>query len=659
MNLRSLIVMGFFVLLLAGCSSPPSAIDAFDTYVKDWNEQEFSSMYTQLSQDTQESITKEEFVERYKSIYGDVEVQELKVTFEKPEEEPEPNEEGVVTLPYSVSMQTLAGEVAFENKATLVLTEEEDSEAYKVNWNPSFIFKELNEGEEVAITSEVPTRGNITDRNGVELAVNGTVSQIGVVPEKIEADKEAILSQLSEVLKISVEDIEKELSQGWVQSNSAQFVPIKSVMKTEDDLIEEAKQITGVQVNNKTERIYPLGESTAHLTGYIRNLLKEDLEEYAEKGYSSYERIGVAGLEEIHEEKLHGETGWTIKVKGTEKVIANSPKVDGENIQVTIDSTVQEKLYKELDGKAGTAVALHPTTGETLALTSSPSYNPNDFTLGFDEGEYDALAANKDQPFSAKFNKAYSPGSTIKPLTAAIALKDGLDPNAVEEIDGLNWGADSSWGGYQVTRVKPADPEVTLEEALVHSDNIYFARKALDLGDEKFQKGLKSFLIGTETDFPFPTAKSSVSNDGLGNGILLADSGYGQGELLVSPYHLAMTYTAFANEGKMMKPSLLMGQSSEPMEVVSTDIASIVEKALEKVVLDPDGTAYEPVVEGIRIAGKTGTAELKGAGEETGQENGLFVAYNTDRKDLLIAMMVEDASSKDVIGKVKNVFDQM
>ncbi|WP_270180789.1 penicillin-binding transpeptidase domain-containing protein [Alkalihalobacillus sp. CinArs1] len=658
MKLKMFLLMGVLIIL-ASCSTPPSAIDAFDTYVKKWNEQEFSSLYTQLSPAAQESITKEDFVERYESIYSDVKVEDLKVTFKKPEEEPEANEEGEVTFPFSVSMQTLAGEVAFENEATLVLTEDEETETYKVNWNPSFIFKELEEGEEVAISSAVPTRGEITDRNGLELAVNGTVKQIGVVPEKIESDKEAILSQLSEVLKVSVEAIEKELSQGWVQSNPAQFVPIKSVMEKEADLIAEAITITGVQVNNTTKRIYPLGESAAHLTGYIRNLLKEDLEEYAEKGYSSYEKIGVAGLEEIYEDKLHGKTGWTILIKGTEKVIASTPKVDGENIQVTIDSTVQEKLYNELSGKAGTAVALHPTTGETLALASSPAYDPNDFTLGFDEGEYDALAANKDQPFSAKFNKTYSPGSTIKPLTAAIALKDGLDPNEVEEIDGLKWGADSSWGSYKVTRVKPADPQVTLEEALMHSDNIYFARKALDLGAEKFQQGLESFLIGKETDFPFPTADSSVSNNGLENDILLADSGYGQGELLISPYHLAITYTTFANDGKMVKPTLIMDQGGEAVEVVSSEIASVVDGALSEVVSNPEGTAYEPKVEGISIAGKTGTAELKGAGEETGQENGLFVAYNTDRKDLLIAMMVENASSHDVIGKVKSVFAQM
>lgn len=665
MKLKSLITIGLFLLLLSACSDQPSAVDAFDTYVKNWNKQEFTSMYKQLSPDAKKAISKDDFVERYKSIYGDVEVEDLKVSFTKPEEEPEPNEDGEVTLPFSVSMQTLAGEVSFDNEATLVLTEGDDADSYGVNWNPSFIFKELEEGDEVAIRSATPVRGEITDRNGDGLAVNGTVKQIGIVPQAIESDQEKSVKELSETLKLSVEEIEKQLNQGWVQSDPTQFVPLKSVLESEEDVIDDALKITGVQINDTTERIYPFGESAAHLTGYIRQMQKEDLEKYAGEGYSSYESIGKAGLEQVYEDELHGVTGWSIEVKGADpaKVIATKEKEDGENIQVTIDGTIQNKLFEELGKDPGTAVALHPTTGETLALTSSPSYNPNDFTLGFDEGEYAKLADNENRPFSAKFNKTYSPGSTIKPLTASIALRDGdLDPNAVEKIDGLTWQPDSSWGGYKVTRVKPADPEVNLEEALMHSDNIYFARKALDLGAEKFQQGLESFQIGQKVEFAFPTENSSISNGGLAeNDILLADSAYGQGELQISPYQLAMTYTTFANDGVMLKPTLRVGeeQSAEKYEVISPEIASIVNDDLAKVVSDPEGTAYDPVVKGISLAGKTGTAELKAAGEEKGPENGLFVAYNTDKKDLLVAMMVEGASSHDITGKVKDVFAEM
>ena len=238
-------------------------------------------------------------------------------------------------------MQTLAGEVSFDHEATLVLTEGEDTDSYGVRWDPSFIFKELEEGDEVAIRSSVPVRGEITDRNGDGLAVNGTVKQIGVVPQAIESDKEKNVAELSDALKMSVEDIEKELNQGWVQSDPTQFVPLKSVMESEEKLIAEAGEITGVQINDTKERIYPLGESAAHLTGYIRQMQKEDLEKYAGQGYSSYESIGKAGLEQVYEDELHGVTGWSIEVKGAdpEKVIASKEKVDGENIQVTIDGS--------------------------------------------------------------------------------------------------------------------------------------------------------------------------------------------------------------------------------------------------------------------------------------------------------------------------------
>ncbi|MGA9288468.1 MAG: penicillin-binding transpeptidase domain-containing protein, partial [Anaerobacillus sp.] len=164
-----------------------------------------------------------------------------------------------------------------------------------------------------------------------------------------------------------------------------------------------------------------------------------------------------------------------------------------------------------------------------------------------------------------------------------------------------------------------------------------------------------------DVKFPFPTENSSISNRELSkNDVLLADSGYGQGELQISLYQLAMTYTTFANDGVMIKPTLKMGEESpETFDVISPEIASIVSKALAKVVSDPEGTAHAPVVKGISIAGKTGTAELKASGEESGPQNGLFVAYNTDRKDLLIAMMVEGASSHDITGKVKDVFVKM
>lgn len=125
--------------------------------------------------------------------------------------------------------------------------------------------------------------------------------------------------------------------------------------------------------------MYPFGESAAHLTGYLRSMYKEELEKYEEKGYSSSEQIGAAGLEQVFEEELHGTTGWIIKVKGTDEVIAKKEAENGNDIYLTIDADLQQNIYKELSTDSGASVAINPKTGETLAMVSAPSYDPNDF----------------------------------------------------------------------------------------------------------------------------------------------------------------------------------------------------------------------------------------------------------------------------------------
>ncbi|WP_245947498.1 penicillin-binding transpeptidase domain-containing protein [Bacillus taeanensis] len=651
-----------FIFFIAGCSERPSPEDAFDTYVLQWNSQQFDKMYDGLAAEVKEKISKEQFVNRHKSLFKDIQVKNLKVAFEKPEEEVEPNEEGQVAFPFSVSMDTIAGEVSFDHTAVLTLEGEKGAEQWGLNWDSSFIFKQLKDGDEVKLSAIPPVRGQIFDRNGQGLAVNDTVIWVGVVPAKLGDQQEAIIKQISETIKLDQETIKKKLAQGWVQSNPEQFVPLKGVV-SEADLYDGLAEILGVLTMKKTERVYPLGEKAAHLTGYIRQMYKEEAEKMTKKGYSSYETIGAAGLEQIYEEILHGETGWVIAVKGSGEEIAKKPKVDGKDLQLTLDTRLQAVIYEQLKEKSGTAVALNPLTGETLAMVSTPAYNPNDYILGFDTGEYEELKNNKHNPFSAKFNKTFSPGSVMKPMTAAIGLEaKTLNPQQEEMIDGKTWKKDADWGGYKVTRVSAYDSNVNLEDAIVQSDNIYFARKALEMGAETFEKGLKQFKFNEELDFPFPIHVSSISNDSLTKDeVLLADSSYGQGQIQMSPFHLATAYTTFVNEGKMVFPFLLKEDGPAKKEqMISAENAGLLHNMLRKVVQSPNSTAPEAQIEGITIAGKTGTAELKKAGETSGQENGWFVAYEGEKKNLLIAMMVEDVpnGSHSVVPLVANVFEQ-
>jgi len=654
--IRLLLILTFSVGLF-GCSEKIKPEDRFSEYIEKWNQQDFSAMYDMLTAETKNKVSRAEFVERYKKIYEDINAQNVKVEFVKPEEEVKPNEDGNVLFTYSFSMDTLAGPVSFNHNATLVEEELEEGKDWRIQWNTNMIFPQLNDGEEITIQSIIPERGGIFDRNGSPLALNGELWEIGIVPGKMGEKRDEIIQQFSDISGMSVEEIEKKLSQSWVTDNS--FVPIITVDPIlHGQLKDSLLTIPSVLKKDSTGRKYPLGESAAHLIGYLRSMYQEEVKDYQEKGYSMYEKIGAKGLESVFEERLHGETGWVIKVKGTDKVIAEKPPVKGEDIYLTIDATLQQLLFNQLKDEAGTSVALNPTTGETLALVSSPSYDPNLYSL-----EYVKKKDDPNHPFMARFNNTYSPGSTLKPLTAAIALENKvINANDIRKISGSTWNK-PSFGGYTVTRVNTNITEVDVTKALVYSDNIYFAQVALETGTKNFQNGLKSFGFEEEVEYPFPIETSSISNNGINGEVLLADSGYGQGEIQMSPLHLAATYSTFVNNGNMIKPVLEKKENMTPTywreKVISSENSQIITNALKQVV--EVGTA-KPPIQGINLAGKTGTAELKTSKDDKGKENGWFIAYDLNKKDLLITMMVENVEnregSKVAVEKVKSVFSQ-
>jgi penicillin-binding protein 3 len=259
---------------------------------------------------------------------------------------------------------------------------------------------------------------------------------------------------------------------------------------------------------------------------------------------------------------------------------------------------------------------------------------------------------------TARFNKAYAPGSVFKPLTASIGLKNNtITPEQTKNIKGLQWQKGASWGGYYVTRVHEANP-VNLEKAMVFSDNIYFAQTALGIGKDAFSAGLKEFGFEEDSDYPFPLEKSTIGK--LDNEISLADSGYGQGQIQMSIVHLLQTYTPFVNGGNMVKPSLILDTEKSEKQVVSPEIAATVSSQLRKVVGDAEGTARSAEMADYPLAGKTGTAEIKEKQGVKGTENGWFIAYNTNSPALMAAIMIENVQdrggSQVPVKKVKNFF---
>jgi penicillin-binding protein len=645
------------VALLAACSEDEvTPNERFETYVNQWNNLEFEKMYSMLTPEARETYPIDEYADRYNKIYEDLAVSDLQVAFNPIEEETLETamEEGSATIPFTVDMETMAGEVNFSSKATMQqLGDEEEELDWFVEWDPGFIFPELKDGGEISIQTTNPKRGEILDRNQMPLAINDIVYEIGIVPESLGDSPEESISQAAELLGMAEENIETALNADWVEPNL--FVPLKKVAATNEETLNQLWEVPGIAGQEVDGRVYPAGESAAHLVGYIGGITAEELDE-AEPGiYNSTDMIGKRGLEQWYEDRLRGEKGVTIViVKEDEEdvILAENPVQDGENITVTIDINIQEKIFDAYgeDDDSGTAAAIDPVTGETLALVSSPAFDPNEILYGTTANLWDSLQNDEQSPLVNRFSATFAPGSVIKPLTAAVGLTNGtIDPDEGLEIEGLTWSNGEVWGDYEVRRVSESEAPVDLMDAMIRSDNIYFAMQGVKMGGEAFVSGFENLGFGEELPYEYPISPSTVSASGdMDDEVMIANASYGQGQLEMSALHLAAGYSMFINEGNMIKPTFLTNEETNQIweeNAISEEHASLIADSLRAVVTD--GTASAADEADFPISGKTGTAELKLTGEDdSAEENGWFVGYPTDEPDILIAMMIEGTQDR-------------
>ena len=659
--------LGLSLGLLAGCGKKTvQPEELLSAYIDLLNQEDYADMYDFLTEEAQETTDKETYVNRYKNIYGGIEASDIRIDIA---DEGDKKDEKAETqrVRYTLTMDTIAEELSFDT--TAIFTKNEDGD-YKMSWDSQDIFPNLYNEDTVKVVTTQAKRGNIYDRNQVELAREGIASSVGLVPGKLPEDRDGAIAQLSELLEISTEKIEKALSAGWVRDDT--FVPLRTVAKDAMELKEKLLEIPGVMISDTKVRFYPFGEKAAQLTGYVQNITAEELEKRTGQGYNRNSIIGKAGAERIYEEQLRPKDGYTIEIRNqlgeVKDVVLEKPAEDGQDVKLTIDITLQQYLYQEMEGDEGCAVAMDPTTGAVRALVSTPAYDPNDFVMGYTASAWEALNSDESQPLYNRYLAAWTPGSSFKPVVAALGLTAGtLNPDEDVKNDGLKWQKDSSWGDYYVTTLVDY-PVKNLENALVHSDNIYFAKAACALGEKDFMKGLDSLGFGEELPFDFAATASGYGSDGrIASETELADSGYGQGKILVNPIHLSSIYSALVNGGNMVKPYLLDGESATYWKegVFTKEAADTVLADLYQVVEDSAGTAHAAQRDAFRMAGKTGTAELKISKDDTeGQELGWFVGMcveNTE-KPLLITMMIEDVKGRGgshyVIPKVMKGFDE-
>lgn len=663
-KIRRLIILTFLSILFSlttiGCSKDNKIQQSYNSYKGSWINKDYKAMYDKLSSKSKEQITEEEFIKRYTNIYSAINANDIKI-----EENGEVVKgENGVEVPSLITINTLAGDIKLDDlKINLV---KEDKE-FKIQWNEGLILPGMISGDKVRVDKFNAKRGSIYDRDNKPLAVDGIVKSIEIYPRKFEEGKEEKISKLAEILDISEDTIKDKLD---VNKNPEHAVPIVNVLESNKEKINEVLKIQGIMVNDKQSRVYYGGESIGSLVGYIAPITAEELEKNQDKGYTATSKIGKAGLEKVYEDILRGSNGGEIYLeRGKEKIdILKKEAIDGKDIKLSINLALQEKVYDSMDREKGAASAVDPLTGEVIALVSSPSYDPNTFVTYTTKAQKDLWEKSEKAEFHNRFNDIYSPGSTMKLLTAAIGLDNGIiDPNKAVDIKGESWQKDSTWGNYKVTRVMDPGKSVTLKDAVKYSDNIYFAQVALNLGTEKFVSGIKNFGIGEEMKFGYPMEKSQISNSNneIKDEIALADTGYGQGQILVSPLNISLAYSAIVNKGNIMQPRLVISENNEAKvwkEAIHQDKLSTLINAFSAAVNDSDGTAKDAKVSGFNIAGKTGTAEIKKSQDDNaGTENGWFVAVNTDNPKISISMIIEDVKGRGgshfVVPKVQKVME--
>lgn len=692
--IRTLILALMLLSLLAGCGTSTRDIDLskvvsatadpneprqdpkpfLDNYVQLLNAYNFGACYALLAPDTQEAITLVDFTQRYQNIFDGIDFQGLTISYGDLTVEAGKRYLQSATLTYSSALLD-----EFTQDVVFSLDYSDNDSTFYLNWTPAMIFTDLTSSTEVKLRTLRPARGEILDSEHNAYAINSYAESVYVQPSKIE-DTSYTVTALASILGMTTVDVEKALSSSAaVKYDSAviKAYPPGGISEATESALTTLPGV-GVDRTSMTPiRYYPNGSFFAHSMGYTSAITAEELSKLDSSRYDISSYVGRTGLEAAYEDILCGTKGYSLDIYASDgqrlSTVARKEKVDGLDLEVTLDYDLQcraEEMLEQLkeEGNAGAAVVLEPTTGEVLAISSFPDFDPNLFVLNSDPKTLASyVAADSNSPlYNRAVQGSYIPGSTVKPLIAAMALDDGVVDENYEftgEIIKKQWTPKGYWPYPPITRVSNYSGPVNMSNAITKSDNIYFADVALKAGWEKLEPFLK--MIGFDERIPFDLRVSKpgyLNSDNYENMQLLAATGYGQGELIISPLQMACIFSSLANNGDVMTPRLVratrrmegtdyavVDEYSESVwkeNIISDHALSTIVPMLRRVV--EEGSGRKIHINGLTICGKTGTAEI---GSDKTREIAWMIAFveNADYNRLVCVTLELPANYKGTI----------
>ena len=527
-----------------------------------------------------------------------------------------------------------------------------------------------------------PIRGDILDRNGKILATNEFSYILTITPEKVTNLNETLIGlEISDL--ITYDDI-KKFNKKLSRFKKFHNIPLKfnlSESSVASFLVEN--QLPGVEIEPYFHRVYPYGESSAHLIGYVSSMSKADKGIYDKKNYNGTNFVGKTGIEKQYEKLLHGQSG----IKQIERNVAGrivntkiiTPSIAGQDIYLNIDIDLQLKAESLLGDSRGVIALINVKDGSILSLVSTPSYNPNWFVNGISVERYNELSNNEDLPlFDRSIKGLYPPGSTIKPMVALA----GLELNNITIKDSTFCP-----GYYKLNNYsrkfndwkRTGHGKVDVIEAIAQSCDVFFYDLAFNMGIDQIHDSLSYFQFGKKTGIDLPGELGGIlpsrewkkinKDEPWYRGETLI-TGIGQGFMTASPLQLALATAAIANKGQLLMPQVMMHSQSKngdlfkeqnlkSNQIPIKDINNweLIIEAMKQTVYGKFGTAKRLNNKlKYSLAGKTGTAQVFGLDpeeeyiaeniEEKLRDHALFTGFAPiEDPQVAIAIIVENAGS--------------
>jgi penicillin-binding protein 2 len=536
-------------------------------------------------------------------------------------------------------------------------------------------FGRLAEENRISLIRVRAPRGIIYDRHGNALVTNRPSFSVSLDLDSVR-DREATIDYVSAALGLNREELARKVA---AVEPYRRFEPVRikeDVTRQEVAALESSRyEHPGVLVEVEPRRNYPFGSLGAHVLGYVGQISTAELKSRAELGYRIGDHIGKTGIEKELDAELKGRDGFQqMEVDSLGrglKILSSIEPVPGHDVTLTLDLGLQQIAEEVLADQAGAVVVIDPRDGGILAAASSPSYDPNRFSHGLSQEEWDAVYRDPRHPLQNRIAQAqYPPGSVFKIVTALAALEKGaVTPGTAYVCRGsLKFGNREfrCWkrGGHG---------EVSLHRALVESCDVYFYQVGLKVGIDAIAEYAQAFGLGQATGLELGTESAGLVPSSAWKRRARGQPWYsgetlsaaiGQGYDLVTPVQMALLAATVANGGTVYRPHLIRRVTDnggavvrqygvQPERTLRLDPANLaaVKDGLWGVVNEPGGTGAAARVPGLSVAGKTGTAQVVGMPSRDERrsvnaalfkDHAWFVCYSpSTRGQVAIAAVVE------------------